>query len=77
MDIIGASHPFFKPPVRRYVLVATCLIWTILEWSFNQPFWGLISLGLFCLAAYELILTYDKRHGNKSANEDTNKDAKP
>jgi hypothetical protein len=77
MDIIGASHPFFKPAIRRYVVVATCLFWTILEWSFNQPFWGIISLGIFGLAAYELLWTYDEKHGNKSTSKDTDPDAKP
>ncbi len=77
MDIIGASHPFFRPAIRRYVVVATCLIWTIVEWSFGEPFWGMISLGVFGLAAYELLWTYDARHGSKLENKDDTPDAKP
>lgn len=76
MDIIGASHPFFRPATRRYVVVATCLIWAIVEWTFGDPFWGIISTGVLGLAAYELIWTYDERHGDKSNKKDSGTDAK-
>jgi hypothetical protein len=77
MDIIGASHPFFKPAIRRYVVVATCLIWAVVEWSIGDPFWGIIATGIWGLAAYELLWTYDARHGNAPALKDSKPDAKP
>ncbi|MGL4488551.1 MAG: DUF3329 domain-containing protein [Rhizobiaceae bacterium] len=77
MDIIGASHPFFRPAVRRYSVVAVCLIWTAVEWTFGDAFWGIISGGIFGLAAYELLWTYDERHGAKTESKDVSPDAKP
>ena len=50
MDIIGASHPYFRPAIRRYAVVATCAIWAIVEWSFGDPFWGIIATGVLGLA---------------------------
>jgi hypothetical protein len=77
MNIIGAEHPFFRPAIRRYTAVGTCVIWTIIEWSYGDPFWGVLSSGLAGLSAYELILTYDQKYGSKSVDKDKTPDAKP
>jgi hypothetical protein len=77
MDIIGASHPFFRPAIRRYVVVAICAIWSSTEWYFGDAFWGIISSGLLALAAYDLLWTYDQKHGSEPVNRDAKSDAKP
>lgn len=77
MDIVGASHPFFKPLLRRYVIVATSLIWTIIEWMYGDPFWGILSSGMFALCAHDLLWAYERNHGSKATPEGKKPDGKP
>ncbi|MGB8818094.1 MAG: DUF3329 domain-containing protein [Rhizobiaceae bacterium] len=59
MDIIGAKHPFFRIPWRRYATVGASAALTVMEWAIgNSPFWAILFTGVTCLAAWELILNY-------------------
>lgn len=69
MDIIGASHPFFRSAIRRKVIVATCLVWTLVEWIYGDPFWGIVSSGIFVLATHDLLWAYNKNHGVQTSLE--------
>jgi hypothetical protein len=71
MDIIGAKHPFFEVAWRRYATVAVSAVWAIVEWTLGSPFWGVLSTGVTCLAAYELIYAYKPKITDGSG------DAKP
>ncbi len=77
MDIIGASHPFFRPKPRRIAVVAVCASWVAMELYIGDPFWTIIAAGLCALAAYDLLWTYDAKYGDKLDNKDKTPDAKP
>ncbi len=75
MNIIGAEHPFFEKPVRRYATVAVCLSWAIMEWVIGDAFWGVLTTGLTGLAAWQLIIDYKPKPENAAVKSDS--DAKP
>lgn len=71
MNIIGPEHPFFEKPAARYITVAVCVSWAMVEWAVGDAFWGVLTTGIAGLAAWQLIFNY-KPQPKKS---DT--DAKP
>ena len=71
MNIIGAEHPFFVKPVRRYVTVAVCVIWSVTEWIYGDPFWGVLTTGLAGLAAWQLIIDYKPKPESAGKTDDS------
>ena len=58
MDLIGAKHPFWKVAWRRYATVGSAAAWSVVEWVYGDPFWGVLFTGIAGLAFYELIWKY-------------------
>ena len=75
MNIIGAEHPFFEKPIRRYATVAVCVTWAIMEWVYGDAFWGVLTTGLSGLAAWQLIIDYKPKP--ESAGKTNDSSAKP
>lgn len=75
LNIIGPEHPFFEKPLTRYLTVAVCVSWSVMEWVFGDPFWGVLTTGLAGLAAWQLILDYKPKTVTAEKQNDSN--AKP
>jgi hypothetical protein len=54
------DQQFFQPLWRRMSVSLLCLIWTSLEWSDNQPFWGVVSLGLFGYCLWNFFYRFEE-----------------
>ncbi len=41
---------FFKPLWRRVLVLVLCIIWAVIEWVTQQPFWGMVAtaMALYC-----------------------------
>lgn len=50
---------FFRPLWRRILVSVFCLIWSSLEWSSGQSFWGMVSLGLFGWCLWNFFYHYE------------------
>lgn len=53
-----ADHPFFRPLWRRVAVIAACLVWSAVEWSHGETFWGLLTLGIAGWGAWVFLLNY-------------------
>lgn len=58
MQLLDPSHPFFTPLWRRIAVVATCAIWTVVEFTVGTPIWGAGVAALGAFAAWKLLITY-------------------
>lgn len=52
------EHPFFRPLWRRIVVVAVCLVWSVIEFASGTPFWGVIALGFAGYAVWQFFYLY-------------------
>ncbi len=54
MRFFDLQTDFFIPLWRRYVLIAFCFGWGLIEFLTNAPFWGIIFSGMGVLAVWQL-----------------------
>ncbi|ODN69442.1 hypothetical protein [Methylobrevis pamukkalensis] len=52
------QHPFFRPRGRRIAVVALCVVWAIVEWIGNQPFWGMLALAMAAYGYWTFFINY-------------------
>ena len=52
--MFGLQVDFFLPVWRRYLLIAVCVGWSIMEFVTAAPFWGIIFGGLGAVATWQL-----------------------
>lgn len=52
------DHPFFRPLWRRAAVIVICLVWAVVEFTTNSPFWGVIALGFAGYGYWVFIQTY-------------------
>ncbi len=58
-DILGLNHPFFRPRVRRVIIVMMIALWAVVELLWGNMAWalGCIMLAGFC--AWEFFVAFD------------------
>lgn len=49
---------FFKPRWRRIAVTVFCALWALFEWLTQQPFWGMVALGMTGYCYWEFFHTY-------------------
>ncbi|SLN39101.1 hypothetical protein [Roseisalinus antarcticus] len=70
MKLIELRHPFFRPRWRRVAVTVVCLGWSVVEFSGDNTFWGMLfgAIGLLCL--YEFFIVYDEANYTEPDKED-------
>lgn len=58
MQLIDPDHPFYRPLLRRVLIVAFCSGWTIVELVAQQMFWVMISGAVAVYAAWVLLIKW-------------------
>lgn len=61
LKLLDLSHPFFKPLWRRIAIVATCVIWTGVEFYYGTPMWGMLFAGLGALCIWQFFFDFNPR----------------
>lgn len=56
---LGLYHPFFRPMKRRVLTVAAIVIWGLIELSFGNHVWAMLSLGLFVLCVFAFFVKFE------------------
>lgn len=56
MKLLDADHPFFIPVWRRWVTVLAPLAWSVVEFRYNGPGWGVLFAGAGLYAFWILIV---------------------
>ena len=59
MKFFDLSDEFFKPAWKRFLVVAITVGWACFEFYSDQPFWGVLFLGIGAYAVYALFITFD------------------
>lgn len=54
MHFLDLKVEFLRPRRRRIILVAVCLLWSVVEFTGGAPFWGIIFSGLGVYALWQL-----------------------
>ena len=53
--------PFFIPLWRRLAVVAFCIGWAVLEWSYGENLWMMVSLAIAAYLAWAFFVTFKPR----------------
>ncbi|GGA96129.1 hypothetical protein GCM10011491_25630 [Brucella endophytica] len=69
MNRNSASHPFLDPLWRRVLLIAFCAIWSIVEWTRGDSFWGTLTLGVTLYGAWAYLWKYQPMESGKETGE--------
>ncbi len=71
ISLFDFSHPFFRPPYRRVLIVAACLAWAAFEFSTGSPFWAILFAGIGCIVGWKFFFERpdDKRPANEGDSE--------
>jgi hypothetical protein len=56
MKFLDRNHPIFRKSWVRIVSVGLPALWSVVEFSMQNPFWGLLFGALAAYAVYELYL---------------------
>ncbi len=51
---------FFRPLWRRVAATLFCALWAIFEWLTQQPFWGMVAVGLTGYCYWEFFHTFEE-----------------
>ena len=54
-----ADHPFYRPLWVRICLVGVLVLWSILEWTYQEPFWGILTAAAAAWAIWTFLVQYD------------------
>lgn len=52
---LDPNHPMFKPVWVRWVCVIIPVFWSVVEFWYQTPLWGILFAGLAAYAFYILI----------------------
>lgn len=55
-QLIDRDHPIYRPFWVRLFIVVLTLIWTIFEFLYGEPFWGVIVGAVCLLSVYEFFM---------------------
>jgi hypothetical protein len=55
------NHPFFTPLWRRLAIVAFCLAWAVLEYSYGERIWMTVSLAIAAWLGWAFFLAFQPR----------------
>lgn len=59
MQIIDTNHPMYRPLWVRLLIVGSCAVWSVIEFTVTKDaFWGTIVGGVAAYSAYVLLLTF-------------------
>lgn len=58
---------WFRPLWKRVAVTAFAAVWSALEWYWNEPFWGLLTAGIFAFCIFSFFLTFPKDRGGNDA----------
>ncbi|TKT82544.1 hypothetical protein [Aquamicrobium sp. LC103] len=58
MQLLDASHPFFRPLWRRVAVVVVCLGWGLFEFASGAPLWGTLFVGAGLYSAWALLIAF-------------------
>jgi hypothetical protein len=59
--IFDTNHPFFVPLWRRIAIVAFCLGWALLEFSFGEDIWMAGSLAISAWLIWAFFVVFKPR----------------
>jgi hypothetical protein len=55
------DHPFYRPLIRRVLIVASTAIWAVVEFLYSKDgFWTVIAGALFVYCVWAFLIVYPK-----------------
>ena len=59
IELLGLNHPFFKPLIRRVMMVAVIALYGLFELTFGYPGWVVFAAVLFAICAHAFFIAFD------------------
>ena len=58
MRLFDPSHPFFRPAWRRYLTVAICFEWALVEFRYDNTLWAYLFAAIGGYLGWQLIVAW-------------------